>query len=166
MLSVLRKRSERKTYRSAAALRVTREGFTLIELLLVIGIIAILMGIMIGALSPTRQLGFARDAKRQSDVNTILNAVYQYAIDHNGGVPGSIPLSNTAIEICRTGIPVCIGGADLDLLSGSYLVSVPVDPRAPDSGTGTSYFIKRDNNGRLTVKAPLAEVRNVIEVTR
>ncbi len=63
---------------------ILRPAFTLIELLLVIGIIAILSGIVIGALSPARQLGSSRDAKRRSDVNTILNAVYQYSIDHQG----------------------------------------------------------------------------------
>ncbi len=139
-------------------------GFTLIELMLVMGIIAVLSGIVIAALGPTRQLGFARDAKRQSDVNTILNAVYQYSIDHNGVMPAGIPATGRH-EICRTGAADC-QGADLNALSGSYLVSIPVDPRAPETGTGTSYFIRRENNGRMTVNAPLAEVRNEISVTR
>ena len=142
-----------------------RSGFTLIELMLVIGIIAVLSGIVIAALSPTRQLGFARDAKRQSDVNTILSAVYQYSIDNNGTLPGGIP-TGTAREICRTAATTCVGGVDLDVLSGSYLVTVPIDPHAPDTGTGTQYFIKRDTRGRLTVNAPQAEVRNEISVTR
>ena len=67
-----------------------RRGFTLIELLLVIGIIAILASIVIIAINPTKQLGKARNAQRRSDVNTILNAVYQYAIDHNGNLPGTL----------------------------------------------------------------------------
>src|SRR3989344_1939000 len=109
--------------------RITRAGFTLIELLLVIGIIAILASIVIVAINPTKQLGDARDAQRRSDVTTILNAVYQYAIDNDGLLPPGIP--STAREIC-------IGGGDdtdsddcttagngdgvlLDVLTGAYL---------------------------------------------
>ena len=53
------------------------KGFTLIEILIVIGIIAILSSIVIIAVNPARQFAQARDTKRQSDVNAILNAVYQ-----------------------------------------------------------------------------------------
>lgn len=147
-------------------MRAHRRGFTLIELLLVIGIIAVLAGIVIAALSPTRQLGSARDAKRMSDVNTILNAVYQYSIDNQGRLPPGIPTGSTALEICRTAAASCQNGVDLGVLSGSYLVTVPVDPRAAETGTGTSYFIRRTQGGRLTVEAPLAEERDDISVTR
>ncbi len=142
----------------------TRRGFTLIELLLVIGIIAILSSIVIGALSPARQLGSSRDAKRRSDVNTILNAVYQYSIDHSGLLPPSVPVG-TSRQICRLNAADC-DEVNLDVLSGTYLVSIPVDPRAPEAGTGTSYFIRRDINGRLTISAPEAEGDDVISITR
>ena len=77
-------------------LRSSREGFTLIELLLVIGIIAILASIVIVAINPTKQMGDARNAQRRSDVNTILNAVYQYAIDNNGTMPGCLAAMTVA----------------------------------------------------------------------
>ncbi len=141
----------------------TRRGFTLIELMLVIGIIAVLSGMTIAALSPTKQLGSSRDAKRQSDVNTILNAVYQYVVDEHRLPPG-IP-TGTAREICRTNAVTC-AGVDLDILTGAYLVSVPFDPRAPDAGTGTNYFIVQDQNGRITVSAPGAEEAESISITR
>lgn len=142
----------------------TRRGFTLIELLLVIGIIAILASIVIVAINPTKQLGDARDAQRRSDVNTILNAVYQYAIDNNGNLPTGIP-TGTAEEICVTG-SACATGVDLDVLTGSYLVRVPVDPSAAATATGTDYFIVQDANGRITVSAPEAEQSTSITVTR
>ena len=143
----------------------TRRGFTLIELLLVIGIIAILASIVIVAINPTKQLGDARDAQRRSDVNTILNAVYQYAIDNNGNLPSGIP-TTTAQEICVTGSASCVNGVDLDVLTGSYLVRIPTDPQYT-SGTGSDYVIVQDANGRITVTAPQTEQTTPdISVTR
>lgn len=145
----------------------TRRGFTLIELLLVIGIIAILASIVIVAINPTKQLGDARDAQRRSDVNTVLNAVYQYAIDNNGNLPTGIP-TTTAREICSTDSTDCDAAVavDLDVLTGSYLVRLPIDPSSPSTSTGTDYFIVQDSNGRITVSAPEVEQSTSISVTR
>ena len=153
----------------------SRPGFTLIELLLVIGIIAILASIVIVAVNPTKQLADARDAQRRSDVNTILNAVYQYAIDNNGSLPSCI--TTTGKGVCTggsnctsydggTGGPA--SGCDLDVLTGSYLVNIPVDPSGTpndDSVEYTGYDIIRDANGRVTVSSPEAENAS-ISVTR
>lgn len=145
-------------------MHIKRQGFTLIELLLVIGLIAILSSMVIAALSPTRQLGSSRDAKRRSDVNTILNAVYQYAIDNQGTLPATIPMG-TNREICKLATIDC-DEVNLDVLSGTYLVSIPVDPRATATSTGTDYLIRRDANGRLTVSAPEVEGDTAISITR
>lgn len=146
----------------------TRRGFTLIELLLAIGIIAVLSSIVIGALSPTRQLASSRDAKRQSDINTIVNAVYQYTIDNRGNLPQTI--NSTERPICQSGISdpeiVAAGCVDLDVLTGAYLVSIPVDPQVAATGTGTRYAIRQDSNGRITVRAYGAEEEAEIVITR
>ncbi len=144
-------------------------GFTLIELLLVIGIIAILASIVIVAINPTKQLGDARDAQRRSDVNTILNAVYQYAIDNNGTLPSDI--STTETEICRgsTEPASCSTdeGVNLRMLTGAYLVSIPADPQAVSTSTGTHYTILKDSSGRITVRAWGTEQEETdISVTR
>jgi type IV pilus assembly protein PilA len=145
----------------SSALWRARRGFTLIELLLVIGIIAILAAIVIVAINPTKQLGDARNAQRRSDVNTVLNAVYQYAIDNRGNLPSGITTTNR--EICITDTSDC-DEANIEVLTGSYLVRLPVDPQA--TGTGTDYFIVRNSNGRVTVSAPRAEQGASISVTR
>jgi prepilin-type N-terminal cleavage/methylation domain-containing protein len=144
-----------------------KKGFTLIELLLVIGIIAILAAIVIVAINPTKQLGDARNAQRRSDVNTILNAVYQYAIDNNGTMPTGIP-TGTARAVCVTNSASCVNGVDLDVLTGSYLVKIPQDPNS-STATGTNYYIVRDaTTNRITVSSPGVEPAGspAITVTR
>jgi prepilin-type N-terminal cleavage/methylation domain-containing protein len=141
-----------------------RRGFTLIELLLVIGIIAILAAVVIVAINPTKQLGDARNAQRRSDVKTILDAVYQYALDNNGNIPTTI--TTTATFVCRSGVNVsCNNGISLNVLTGSYLVALPADPQQA-TATGTYYTIQRLANGRITVAAPGAEQGASISVTR
>ena len=166
-----------------------RKGFTLIELLLVIGIIAILAAIVIVAINPTKQLGDARDAQRRSDVNTLLNAIWQYAIDNGGNLPcqsgattpcidASWRMLGTATSGCdSTAATYCPDtavarvGACLDLttnLKDKYIVNVPHDPRY-GSGAFTHYIVSTAaGNGRVTVTACNAEQATVkpISVTR
>jgi hypothetical protein len=113
---------------------------------------------------PQTALPEARDAQRRSDVNTILNAIYQYAIDNNGILP-SEDINETATEICRSGTTSCTGLIDLDVLTGAYLVSIPSDPTGSTSRR-TGYKIKLDDSGRITVSAPHAEGSGTISVTR
>lgn len=144
-------------------MRSSHKGFTLIELLLVIGIIAILASIVIVAINPTKQLGDARNAQRKSDVNTILSAVYQYAIDNDGNLPSGI--TTTRAEICATSATDCDSAIDLDVLTGSYLVRIPRDPQV-QTATGTNYWIVEGANGRITVDAPGAEQGASISVEK
>jgi type II secretory pathway pseudopilin PulG len=65
-------------------------GFTLIELLLVIGMLAILAFIVIIAINPQKQLADMRNAKREADTKTIIDAVYQYSLDNKGIMPETI----------------------------------------------------------------------------
>ena len=141
-----------------------RRGFTLIELLLVIGIIAILAAIVIVAVNPTKSIGEERNKQRRSDVNTILKAVYSYAIDNSSELPPGIVTSVKGI--CRTGATSCRNGINLDILTGSYIIRIPMDPQASTSGTGTDYTIVRDAKGRITVAAPDAEQGATISVTQ
>lgn len=131
------------------------KGFTLLEILLVVAAISILAGIVILAINPTKQLADTRNAQRRIDVNTVLNAIYQYAIDNNGALPTGI--STGAIEICKTGA-ACTGLLDLSVLTTNqkYVVLMPFDPSAA-TAAGTAYFASKSANGRVTVNAPGAE---------
>lgn len=142
----------------------TNKGFTLLEILLVVGLIAILAGIVILAINPSKQLAETRNSERRVDVNTVLNAVYQYAIDNNGTIPAAITTTQT--EICTTG-GTCTGLVDLSVLTDSeeYLVAMPTDPTG-STANGAGYEILETANGRVTVTAPDAEEGSTISVTR
>jgi prepilin-type N-terminal cleavage/methylation domain-containing protein len=141
-----------------------KKGFTLLEILLVVAAIAILAGIVILAINPNKQLGDTRNAQRRADVNTILNAVYQYAIDNNGTLPASITVTPTGV--CKTG-GTCTGLIDLGVLTTNekYLVTIPYDP-STSTANSTNYNISKSANGRVTVAAPGAEQSATITVTR
>jgi prepilin-type N-terminal cleavage/methylation domain-containing protein len=145
--------------------RLRSRGFTLLEILLVVAAIAILAGIVILAINPTKQLGDTRNAQRRADVNTILNAVYQYAIDNSGTIPASI--TTTATAICKTGAASCTGLIDLSVLTAAekYLTSIPFDPTG-STVTSAGYTILKTANGRITVSAPSAEQGVTISATR
>jgi len=64
-------------------------GFTLVELLIVIGILAVLLAITIFAINPVQQFQNARNAQRQSDVTSILDAIYAYEAGNSGKTPPS-----------------------------------------------------------------------------
>lgn len=143
-----------------------KKAFTLLEILLVVAAIAILAGIVILAINPTKQLGDTRNSQRRIDVNTILNAVYQYAIDNNGTLPSDI--SSTTLEvICKTGAVTTSSCTYLAPLTTDekYLVSMPIDPSYSDTNF-TGYEIRQTANGRVTVSAPHAEQGATISVTR
>jgi len=139
------------------------KGFTIMELLVVIAIIGILAAVVFVILKPGEQRAKARNVERTTAVNTIVNAVYQYAVDNNGNLPASITDSPT--EICQTG-GSCSGLVDLSVLTANqkYLVSIPADPTGA-SANGAGYEISKNANGRVTVSAPDAEGQT-INITR
>ena len=153
------------------SISTNRQGFTLLEILLVVAAIAILAGIVILAINPGKQLGDTRNAQRRADVNTILNAVYQYSRENNGSMPTGVPTSSTCAatatnEVCKTG-GTCASLVDLSVLTANekYLTAIPVDPTG-SSTNGSGYRIAKSANGRITVCAPSAEQGATISVTR
>ena len=150
------------------------KGFTLLEILLVVAAIGILAGIVIVAINPTKQLGETRNAQRRSDVNTILNAIYQYALDNSGVLPSGITTSAQEVCIGDTATTTCTGASPAltplnELIwAEKYLVSIPRDPQCPTvcSSSGVGYTVTKTANGRVTVSAPDAEQGATISVTR
>lgn len=159
-----------------SSLKKVRRGFTLIELLLVIGIIAILASIVIVAINPTKQLADARNTQRRSDVNTLINAIYQYSIDEDGNLPGCLDaaVAGDPYNVCTAAS--CTGyvaadngdvlGCDLSGLTGDYLVGIPTDPQGAPTAGYTGYQVEKDADDRVTVTATAAERSETISVQR
>jgi prepilin-type N-terminal cleavage/methylation domain-containing protein len=137
-----------------------KHGFTLLEILLVIGIIAILAGIVILAINPTRQFSNIRNTQRKMNLAEINKALYQYYID-NSGYPSSI--TTTLTEICDTGATstghslTCTGFVDLSALVPTYLVAIPLDPSGAIITGGAGYKVAFNSSGKVYLAGTQAE---------
>lgn len=145
-----------------------KKGFTLLEVILVFAAFAILVGIVILAFNPQKQISDSKNSQRRTDITTILNAVYQFSLDHQGKLPETI--GTTTAEICNSSVATtsCAGLVNLtDALTSveQYVTGIPIDPRASTTN-GTGYFIFKAANEHVTVSAPLAEQGEIISVTR
>lgn len=134
---------------------MTNKGFTLIELLVVIGIITILTAVVAVAVSPGRQFAQARDTQRRSDISAVTSAIYQYAVDNNGSIPGDIPSTPTNLG---TGL------VDLsDELVPTYLNEIPKDPSF-GTDANTQYVIFKE--GTAVVASASGETVDIITIRR
>jgi len=150
--------------------KVASGGFTLLEILLVVGIIAILAGIVIVAINPARQIGAARDSERKQMVSTLNKAVNLYLIDKGFYPASSTPASGGAVlgvavkEICNTGATSspsgasCTGGIDLSELVPQYISSMPIDPNYASTATGTGYRIAKNTAGGIYIDTKQAQL--------
>lgn len=136
-----------------------RKGFTLIELLVVIGILAVLLAIVLVAINPARQFEQANNTKRSSDVNTILNAIHQYAAGNQGNLPPGLAEADadTAVAISGAG-----AGEDFcNAIVPTYVAALPTDPslnsdpiETCDATYTTGYSAsKSSTDNRITVSA-------------
>ncbi len=105
----------------------------------------------------------ARNAIRRADVNTLLNAVYQYSIDNNGKLPSTVVKGKLQM-ICQT--TMTCSGISLDVLTESYILKVPVDPQQDSRSNESGYTIEVLSDGKIRVTAPNAENQQSISVTR
>lgn len=147
------------------------KGFTLLEVLMVIGILAILAGVVLVAINPARQFKIARDSQRNANISTILNAMGQNMTDHGGvftceGVITEVPSVKTLVSSAN---------GDFDVarcIVPDYISVLPFDPSKEGAGYtdesdySTGYFIQADSEGRITISADGEVSNTTLMVTR
>ena len=152
----------------------SKKAFTLIELLIVIAIIAILAATIFVAVDPVKRFAEARNARRWSEIVSILDAVLTYAVDNDGSLPAGIPtvtakMLGDAIVGCDNNCTArATATACLDLtadLVDSYLAEMPKDPKTGTTAK-TGYYIIKSANGRVEVGACEPELGETIKVKR
>lgn len=158
----------------------SRAGFTLIEILVVIGLIAVLAGVVLVALNPSRQFAQARNSERTANVTAILNAIGARVAENKGTFEGEFEAAGEDYECpslaTSTELRIASSGAgtvDLSCLTPTYIPArLPFDPSASGAhwtdaeDYDTGYTVEEDEFGRFVVSAPGAELDEEISVTR
>lgn len=158
-----------------------RQGFTLIELLIVIAIIVILAAVVFVAIDPLTRFRDSRDARRWSEITTILEAVKKDQVDNGGtylttiisATEGTVYMVGTAGTGCiLTCDATIVADGDCINLTGlvteGYLGSVPISPNGAGSWSAatTGYYLVKNTNGTVKIGACESENTDNINVTR
>lgn len=88
----------------------SKRGFTLIELLVSIGVLAVLSAGVISLIGPSSRQ-YARDVRRQSDLNNIASALGMYR-NENVGYPTTTQYTTENVLVVQ-----------------NYISAIPVDPQ-------------------------------------
>ena len=143
-----------------------QKGFTLIELLIVIGIIAVLIGVFVANVNLARPFQQARDSQRYANVNSIATAAKTRIANYRGSwsqasTAGCAALPSTATVI---GSPSAAGVYNLGAcLVPTFMTAVPFDPSVgSDASSGYTIFLRSD--GRVNVSAPFYEGDTAISI--
>jgi len=155
-----------------------QSGFTLIELLVVIAIISALAVVVFAALNPAQRLKDSRDARRTSDVDTILTAVHEYIVDNKGSLPSGLTAGMSEVQLgtAGAGCTIATGGCSVAAAACvnlttplvKYLKSMPIDPTGGATYTASTsgYSVIVDSNGIVTVKACGTEGSSNVSASR
>jgi prepilin-type N-terminal cleavage/methylation domain-containing protein len=116
------------------------KAFTLTEMLITVAVFAILVGIVIVAINPGKQLAQTRNAERAADLKNLQNAIQQFYVDNDYWPASTTITLGTLVEICNENDEPT-GCIDLDVLVPDYLPSIPSDPL---EATSTCYRVTVD----------------------
>lgn len=151
-------------------------GFSFVELLLSVAILASLAVTAAVALNPAQRFKDTRDARRGTNVDTVLSGIHAYIVDNRGALPAGLSAGmaerqlGSAVSGCTISTGSCsvVNDACLDISSplATYLKTIPTDPSLTTESTSTGYSVVVDSNGIVTVKACLVEGGTTIDASR
>lgn len=143
-------------------MRNTSRGFALVEIFVVVGVLALLFGVVMYATSA--QPKSTGNTQRRVDVNAVLHAIELYASQNSGKLPEGITNTPkliastpgaTAINLCQVLAPTFIDTIPLDPTAG---LAVPVGAKCHEKNVRyNSGYTVSANGKQVTVSAPAAE---------
>jgi prepilin-type N-terminal cleavage/methylation domain-containing protein len=128
------------------------KGFTLLEIMLVVGLFAVVAGILIVTINPSRYYANARNIQRRADLERIQGALNEYSIERDGKLPSivssTLQMIGTATSTCK--VTCGSGTASTSVscvnlgttLSPLYIQSMPIDPTT-GSASKTYYAVQK-----------------------
>lgn len=142
----------------------------MVELIIVIAIIAILAAGIFVAIDPAKRINAANNARRSTDVASLLDALVKYQADNTGAaystvgaltagqfsIIGTAATGCDAVALCTAKATTQAACVDLSALPKNYLGAIPKDPKT-GTDANTDYYISRGALGTLTVGACDAE---------
>lgn len=143
-------------------MRNRSRGFALVEILVVVGVLALLFGVVMYATSS--QPKSTGNTQRRVDVNAILHAIELYSGQNDGKLPEGITATPkliastpgaTAINLCQVLAPTYMQTIPLDPTAG---LAVPVGAKCHEKNVRyNSGYTVSANGKQVTVSAPAAE---------
>lgn len=146
-------------------MRGNERGFTLIELLAAGAIIVALLITSLFLLRPDDYSTMRQNAKRRTDVASIVQAINRY-VAATGELPPGIPQKLTALssveghyDLCKYLVPKYLKDIPMDPLVGLKTKDgLPTHDKCNDGVTyAAGYAILKDKDGRVYISAPVAE---------
>jgi prepilin-type N-terminal cleavage/methylation domain-containing protein/prepilin-type processing-associated H-X9-DG protein len=149
----------------ASFFRMRREGFTLIELLVVIAIIALLAGVLLGAIPIAMQHAYC--AGCANNMRNLGLALMEYATDNDGQLPGRVQNNGDKWPVLL--LPYTTGTKVYADPGDPVAMSVSPQDMVSNNGNNSSFFFNGFNdlgfftNPNLTVRmVNIANASNVI----
>ena len=116
-----------------------RPGFTLVELLVVIGIIAVLIGLLLPTLNKARRQAYNTQCK--SNLRQIVTAMLMYANDNKGCLPNYGYMDSTGVQIYYEPNGTDIYNPSSGLWTEGIHKYLTGDHRNAALGTAANYFL-------------------------